>query len=271
VENMRVGHSIIVGNTLIRMSDTEEDQTVSEDLFTGSLIHFYSSGYNLIGRIDFSQILVPVPAWNHLSRKHWPKDGDEHGVALSEALSLEQAVFHETILSMGPDAMEPEAGTPAVLWYPPAEMAVDRIPAQNYVVQAVLVGYTGPQDIFLNTVLAELRTPRWLGEEFGPDFGDMSDVTWTLEVATWPSLTVNQPWIAFWRELDQEIGDRLGPEILDDDFWYTFAGGTLGREIDMRRYTQTTQVNPLTFDQIGNPRPSGERGDIGAIEKCRIL
>ena len=75
VEYMSVWHSIIAGNSV---------NGSGNDLYTGSLLHFYSYGYNLVGRIDFSQILVPVPAWGDLSRKHWPKTGDHEGVAASD-------------------------------------------------------------------------------------------------------------------------------------------------------------------------------------------
>jgi len=43
VEDMNVSHSILVGNTV---------NDAANDIYTGSLIHFYSKGYNLIGNID---------------------------------------------------------------------------------------------------------------------------------------------------------------------------------------------------------------------------
>jgi hypothetical protein len=49
VEHMEIWHSVIAGNTL---------SGVPSDVFTGSLINFYSSGYNLFGAIDFSPMLV---------------------------------------------------------------------------------------------------------------------------------------------------------------------------------------------------------------------
>lgn len=67
VEDVQLEHSIVIGNTM---------NGTPADWFTGSLINFYSYGYNRIGSIDFSQILVPCPEWNDLSRRHYPEPGD---------------------------------------------------------------------------------------------------------------------------------------------------------------------------------------------------
>lgn len=85
VESMDIRHSIIAGN-LVNGS--------VNDVYTGSLLHFYSRGYNLVGEIDFSQILVPVPAWYDLSRKHWPKAGDQDGIDVSDGSTL--VISHAT-------------------------------------------------------------------------------------------------------------------------------------------------------------------------------
>jgi len=255
VEYMSVWHSIIAGNSV---------NGSGNDLYTGSLLHFYSYGYNLVGRIDFSQILVPVPAWGDLSRKHWPKTGDHEGVAASDVLSLDSAARHASIVSAGADA-----GQRAVLWYPPSGDAVDRIPAGKYEVESVLAEFDGydqaPYD-FLNMVLEKLRTDEWLGSDFGPGFGDMSGVTWHLSPATWPSDPLNAEWIAFWRDLDTAIGDTLGMVTLGDDFRGTFESGPLNGRITMRVIRGRHRTGLAGSDQLGNPRPSNLQGDIGAIE-----
>ena len=50
---------------------------MTTDIFTGSLFHFKSRGYNRLGVVDFSQMLVPVGQvdWASLCRRHYPKAG----------------------------------------------------------------------------------------------------------------------------------------------------------------------------------------------------
>ena len=85
------------------------------------------------------------------SRQRWPKPGDVEGVELEEALNVAGAQYHATAISAGTDA-----GSPALLWYPPADLAVDKIPVQEYSVTYVHAGYSGfgvPTDDFLNHVI----------------------------------------------------------------------------------------------------------------------
>lgn len=255
VEYMAVWHSILAGNTVNGSGD---------DIYSGSLLHFYSYGYNLVGTIDFSQILVPVPAWYDLSRKHWPKVGDQDGVVVSDVLSLDSVARHSTVTSVGTDS-----GEPAVLWYPPSGDAVDQVPANEYETEAVMAEYDGydqsPYD-FLNLVLEKLRTDDWLGSGFGPGFGDMSGVTWYLSPATWPSDPQNAAWITFWRDLDTAIGSGLGTVKLGDQFWGSFTSGPMGERVTLRVRTEKHSTTLVGSDQMGNSRPSGLLGDIGAIE-----
>ena len=260
VENMKVWHSIIVGNTM---------NGSASDLFTGSLLHFYSYGYNRIGSIDFSQILVPVPAWSDLSRKHWPKEGDAEGVDIGTVLNVSGAHYHSSILSAGTDE-----GGPAILWYPPSGNAVDQIPIEVYDVSSVMVGYAGygiPTDDFLNYVLDKLRTDPYykgkLGNNFWPECGDQTGVTWYGPAATWPTDPLNATWIKFWRDLDVKIGSSLGAVALGDDFWGTFTSGSLGDNVTISVTTESQSVTLISSDQLANPRPAGTKGDIGAIEK----
>jgi len=94
----------------------------------------------------------------------------------------------------------------------------------------------------------------------------MTGVTWYGPAATWPTDPLNAAWIDFWRDLDIAIAGRLGAVSLGDDFWTTFQSGNLGDNIIIS-VTSVSQFVTLTpSDQLGNPRPSGAKGDIGAIE-----
>ena len=64
VEDVHLQHSIVIGNKM---------NGAPQDWFAGSLLHFFSYGYNRIGVLDFSQLLVPCPEWMTLSRKHYPE------------------------------------------------------------------------------------------------------------------------------------------------------------------------------------------------------
>ncbi len=258
VENVWVQNSIVVGNTL---------NGAPEDWFAGSILNFYSQGYNLIGYLDFRYILVPVPAWMMSSRKRWPKPGDAEGVLLAQALDVNGAHVHPTVLSVGTHPAEP-----AVLWYPPAVRAIDQIPNQQYPVTYVNAGYTGygqPTDDFLNYVILKLRQEYGsiLGANFGDEFGDMTGTTWFGPAVTWPSNPQNAAWIAFWRTLDTAIGDRLGMAYLGDDFWDTFTSGSLGDHVYLMVMKSTQYFMMEDVDQLGTSRPQGALGDIGAIEQ----
>jgi hypothetical protein len=258
VENMEVRHSIVAGNTMNKNA---------EDLFTGSLLSFRSYGYNLIGRLDFSQILVPIPEWQYLSRKHWPKVGDLDGIEISSILALDEIKYHSSITSAGTDK-----GQNVVLWYPPSGIAADQIPRDAYAVYHVIAEYDvlpGKTDDFLNHVLEKLRNDYAdiLGSDFGKNFGDMTGITWHGPKKTWPTNPENSEWIKFWRDLDDEIGDRLGAVKLGDDFWESFESGPLGENLMIYVQQFTFLISVIDSDQLSNPRPSGEKGDIGAIEK----
>jgi hypothetical protein len=258
VENVWVQNSIVVGNTM---------NGEAEDWFVGSILNYYSQGYNLVGVVDFRYILVPVPDWMMSSRKRWPKPGDADGVGLLDALDVAGVHRHPTVLSAGTDA-----GQPAVLWYPPADLATDKIPNQDYSVSYVNAGYSGfgqPTDDFLNHVILQLRAHYGaiLGADFGEEFGDLTGVTWYGPAVTWPANPANAAWIAFWRDLDTAIGDRLGMATLNDDFWGTFTSGPLGDHVRITVGTQTKTFHMEGFDQLGAARPRGGMGDIGAIEK----
>jgi hypothetical protein len=261
VENMAVWHSIVAGNTV---------GGEPEDLFTGSLLHFMSYGYNRVGKLDFTYILVPVPIWESLSRKHWPGENDVDGVEAADVLDLAGARRHGWILSAGVDA-----GAPAVLWYPPAGSAEDVIPFFYHDADSLYVEdpqYATHHATFLPLVLEQIRTVYGsvLGYDFGAALGDVSGIAFHGPAVEWPSTPENAPWIDFWRAVDAEIGERLGAEKLGDAFWASFdgsgAGGAGGLVLTVRRKDHAVRL--AARDQLGVSRPHGNnRGDIGAIEK----
>jgi hypothetical protein len=258
VENVFLKNSIVVGNTL---------NGAAEDWFAGSILFFNSEGYNIVGVVNFSQILVPVPDWMMSCRKRWPKPGDMDGVELLEALDVAGAHYHATAISAGTDA-----GQPAILWYPPTDLAADKIPQGEYSVTWVNAGYTGfgaATDDFLNYVILQLRNEYGsiLGGDFGSEFGDLTGTTWYGPAVTWPTNAQNAAWIAFWRNLDIAIGNRLGMVILGDDFWGTFTSGKLGNYVRITVERRADSYKMEGADQLGNVRPRGTTGDIGAIER----
>ena len=258
VEYVTVQNSIVVGNTL---------NGEPEDWFAGSILFFNSGGYNIAGKLNFSQILVPVPDWMMSSRKRWPKPGDVDGAALEEALDVAGAQYHATAVSAGTDA-----GSPALLWYPPADLAVDKIPVQEYSVTYVHAGYSGfgvPTDDFLNHVILKCRSEYGsvLGADFGSEFGDLTGTTWYGPAVTWPTDPKNAAWIAFWHNLDTAVGDRLGQVVLGDDFWDSFTTGPVGDHVAITVTRTPDGFKMETADQLVAARPKGAKGDIGAIER----
>jgi len=270
VEDITIRHSIVAGNSLNGAPD---------DLFTGSVLHFYSHGYNLVGKLDFSQILVPVPPWMSTSRKHWPKAGDADNVTLGDALDVSRAIRHPSIVSAGTNN-----GQLSVLWYPPAGSALDRIPAVGYTVDNVIMAeyrtIPGRKDDFLFWVLDWLSTGYYggvLGNGFGASYSTwfettygipVGNVAWYESPASWPSDPNNVPWINFWRGLDNAIGGRLGAVALGDDFWRSPGTGQIQLTDNVILSVTSITLGPFRpagTDQLGKTR--GPMADIGAIEQ----
>ena len=256
VEDMRIRQSIIAGNTL---------NGLAQDLFTGSLIYFKSWGYNLIGDLNFDYIHVPVPWWSlYLSRKHYPKEGDQDNIQIADVLSLDSIQYHPTIVSVGVSA-----GQNVVLSYPPAGDALDAIPAAGYMVTYIETGFAtqtpfGESADFLGNVLDEVNTQYGLNYSAVFVSPDPSTITFYGPAVTWPGESANEEWITFWNDLDSAIGDSLGTEKLADDFWEQFPESDNGRTV-MRK--GNSSVSLIATDQLGNLRPAaGGMGDIGAIE-----
>ena len=102
---------------------------------------------------------------------------------------------------------------------------------------------------------------------------------WCGPSQTWPQAAHNHAYIDFWHHLDRalvnqlagvnvdQLGD-LGPALLNDDAWTALFGiGTsYFNGITVRLTERTLGVDPLNSDQLGNSRPAGLPGDIGAVE-----
>ena len=258
VEDVHLQQSIVIGNTM---------NGSAADWFAGSLINFYSYGYNRIGSIDFSQILVPCPEWMDLSRRHYPEPGDQDSLTVADVLDLANTQHDATILSAGTDA-----GQPIVLWYSPGVAATNQIPTAQYSFNVISAGYSGyglPTDDFLNHLLEKLRTDHAdeLGSDFGSDLGDLTGTTWYGPAQTWPSDPANAAWITFWRNLDTDINGRMGTATLGDNFWATYTTGPISDNVSITVNTTNFSAQLGTTDQLGDARPKGGLGDVGAIEK----
>jgi hypothetical protein len=309
VESMTIGHSIIAGNTVTDKTADSEKGTYDQDIFTGSLLYFKSRGYNRIGAIDFSQILVPVGEhyWWSLSRRHYPKDGDEHVADLSEVLDLDNGTYSTVARSMGVDA-----GDFALLYYEPAGSAVDQIPL-SYTVDEIEAEYEvegGDEndnflEIFLDRIEDYFNIPGFAStfttdfenflathdadtgdsEDPEPDpyydsydpLGDpiltVADTAFFGPNATWVKEPENYPLILFWHQFDVAIAEAvptLGDELIGDAQWDDlFDDETLeeNSSIDFSIRSLSRSSSLLDLDQIETPRPENDLGDIGAIEK----
>lgn len=268
VDDMIIGHSIVVGNTVHEITGVEPGgyttgSTYPHDVFTGSVFEFRSMGYNRIGVIDFSQILVPVgePGWASLSRKHYPQVDDEDGVVLGDVLG--SPTLSTFIYSAGV-----EADPFAALVYEPRGNALDRLPGKNYLVNEVLGDLAGAANEGRNPLLLPLildRIESVYGQPgFASEFRDyfqafLSDVDpdtpgsqrdvncdnvtistleqayWCGPAQTWPQFEYNHAYIEFWHHLDLALANEvaevsvdqinnLGPALINDDGWTLLFG-----------------------------------------------
>jgi len=136
-------------------------------------------------------------------------------------------------------------------------------------VHAGYTGYGQPTDDFLNHLLDKLRTDHAdiLGDDFGSEFSDLTGTTLYGPAQTWPSDPANAAWITFWRNLDTDINRRMGAAGLNDNFWSTYQTGPISDKIYLTVTTDSQSAQLIQSDQLGNARPRGGKGDIGAIEK----
>ena len=300
-EHLILGHSIVAGNTVEEIGGDR----YAHDVFTGSLFYFRSAGYNRLGVLDFSQMLVPVgeSGWASLSRKHYPKAGDQDGVDATEVLDLTGGVVHSTsVLSVGVGA-----GEFAVLHYAPRGSALDQVPASRYEIAETLAEYyisSGSVDDFLEIVLERIESRYALpgfAAAFTAEFeaflqsADSEPATEGVQPyrtpsgspilslaatqffgpgETWPKELENHPYIEFWHRLDAALAAAAipgqGPELLGDEAWQMlFASGALAENPGIRMTVSTgprLTVQRLSVDQLGTARPANGPGDIGAIE-----
>ncbi|MBT8068686.1 MAG: hypothetical protein KJO09_15690 [Gammaproteobacteria bacterium] len=312
VEDLTIGHSIIVGNTVHEIDGMDAagytiGSVYPHDVFTGSVFHFRSMGYNRIGVIDSSQTLVPIgePGWGSLSRKHYPKVDDQHGVLPADVLG-------NTTLSTFINSSGVSADPFAVVYYEPIGNAVDQISGGDYDVPEVIGELLGQEDEgrtrrLLPLVLEQIRDV-YGQTEFETEFrsyfeGFLQDVDpdtpgsqryfncngvvidtieqafWCGPGQTWPQMEYNHAYIEFWHHLDLALANQLpqvnvdqmpdvGPALLNDDMWASLLG--IGDSdfngISVRMRERNLGVNALDGDQLGNPRPTDVLGDIGAVE-----
>ena len=301
VERMTIGHSIVAGNTV----EETGNPPYAHDVFTGSLMHFVSAGYNRFGTLDFGQILAPVgePQWESLIRRHYPKAGDASGVQFAAVVDLAAGVTHAAWAnSVGVDA-----GQPAVLAYAPRGTALGVVPSGSYDVEVLLGEYTlaqGARDDFLGIVLRRIESRYGLpgfAAGFTADFEawlrsadvdpatdgaqpyrdpsgrailTLADTHWFGPSETWPRELPNHPYIEFWHRLDGALEGQalpgMGPELLGETAWRgLFSSGALpenpGIRLDLWTERQTT-VRRGDVDQFGAARPAGQPGDVGAVE-----
>ena len=271
VEDMMIGHSIVVGNTVHEINGVEPGgytigSVYPQDVFTGSVFYFRSLGYNRIGVIDFSQILVPIgePGWGSLSRKHYPQVDDEEGMVPGDVLG--SATLSTLINSSGV-----EADPFAVLYYEPVGSALDRLPGGNYNVTEVLGELVGQQNEGRNPLLVPLILDQirdvYGQANFESEFRDyfegflldvdpdtvgsqryvncnnftidtLEQAYWCGPARTWPQFAYNHAYMEFWHHLDVALANEiaavnvdqivnLGSAGINDDVWTLLFG--LGR------------------------------------------
>jgi hypothetical protein len=310
VEEMLIGHSVIAGNTVHELDpaagvgDVVPEAVYGQDVFTGSLLHFKSRGYNRFGVVDFSQILVPVgePNWTSFSRRHFPKAGDEDGVVVADVLDLATGVSRsDTILSTGVDA-----GQPAVLHYQPKGSALDQVPAAPYLIDEIYAEYNipfGERNDFLAILLHRLEDyyslDHGFSEAFTSDFEaflgsvdvdddtegvqpytdpsgnpilTLADTLWFGPAVTWPKVLSNHPYIHFWHRLDRTLLDaqilEMGTEVLGDADWAAlFSSGPINQGEDPLIVMTVDTVAALGFPMLEVDQVGSERpvNELGDI------
>jgi hypothetical protein len=250
-EDIIIGHSIIAGN---RVNEVDANNnivsTYNHDIFSGSAFYFMSMGYNRIGVLDLSQLLVPVGEmdWRSLSRRFYPhknsnqQSTDIDGVNISDVLDLTNGITcSNDLLSAGVDQ-----GNPTVLYYRPQGSALNRIPAGTYSVNGTYWEYSvndTANDNFLEIMLDRLEDyydisgfaadftsafETYLGAVdtdkqtagnqpyVNPDGNPiltLADTHWFGPLQTWPKELYNYPYIEFWHRLDNALIAEGLPEI----------------------------------------------------------
>jgi hypothetical protein len=102
---------------------------------------------------------------------------------------------------------------------------------------------------------------------------------WCGPGQTWPQIEHNHAYIKFWHYLDAALANEiaevnvdqitnLGPALMNDDMWTSLfgIGDSDFNGISIQLTERILGVNPLDADQLGNPRPTDQLRDIGAVE-----
>ncbi len=252
VESMTVGSSIITGN---HVNNTDDD------LNTGSLNHFYSCGYNLIGVINFKMMLAPIPDTLSISRKHYPLEGDSHEITEAEVIDESKKLTYknaELLKTLSTDEI--------TVAYNPAGQAMDRVPpsysVKHLMLQAKNKNLTAEETYFVPKAAADqLKTMGNMAEIDFDSIGDPSSVFFYGPPVIWPSNTQNSAWIKYWRDLDLLVENKMGPATLNDDFWRNVSNNGM-----FQARESTKKIIGPEVDQLNNQRPYGTKSDIGAVE-----
>lgn len=248
VEDMIIGHSIVVGNTVHEIDGAGPGgytigNVHAHDVFTGSVFEFRSMGHNRIGVIDFSQILVPIgePGWASLSRKHYPQTNDMDGIEANDVLG--NPMLSTFITSSGV-----RADPFAVLHYEPAGSALDQVPDAGYNVAEILGELRGSLNEGRNPLLLPLMLDRIEAvtgqpafesefrryfEEYLADidpatagaqrYANCDNITidtieqafWCGPSQTWPQYEYNHAYIDFWHHLDRALAGEIATVNVD--------------------------------------------------------
>jgi hypothetical protein len=248
VEDMIIGHSIIVGNKVHEIDGIDPGgytigNAYPHDIFTGSVFEFRSMGHNRIGVIDFSQILVPIgePGWASLSRKHYPQRNDEDDVPTAAVLGV---ATMSTFINSSGVAVDPFA----VLYYEPQGSALNQVPSDGYAVTEVLGALDGPRNegrnpLLIPLILDQIQTvhgqPGFESEfrsyfqgilsDVDPDsagvqqYANCGNVTintieqayWCGPSQTWPQYEHNHAYILFWHHLDSALANDIAEVNVD--------------------------------------------------------
>jgi len=248
VEDMILGHSIVVGNTVHEIDGIGPGgytigNVYPHDVFTGSVFNFRSMGHNRLGVIDFSQILVPIgePGWDSLSRKHYPQVNDKDGLVSSDVLG--SAMLSTVINSTGV-----ETAPFAVLHYEPAGDALDQVPNGSYSVTEVFGELVGQQfegrnhlllPLMLNQIQSVYGQPGFENEfrhyfqaflsDVDPDTAGsqlyfnchnlvvdiIEQAYWCGPSQTWPAEEYNHAYIEFWHHLNAALANEIAEVNVD--------------------------------------------------------
>ena len=271
VEDMVIGHSIITGNTVHEIEGAGRTgyvigNTYPHDIFSGSVFEFRSLGYNRIGVLDLSQILVPIgePGWASLSRKHYPQTGDQDDIQLAEVLG-------DIMLSSDITSHGVQSDPNAILFYTPVGSSLNQVPGSSYQLTEVLgeligganegrspllvplmieqieqvygqTGFDAQFRTYFHNYLADIDPDLDGVQKYdnchGTTIDTIDQILWCGPAQTWPQMEYNHAYIQFWHHLDRVLKNQvpdvnidqihdLGPALINDAHWLNIFG--LGR------------------------------------------